>query len=107
MGTHAGALYLGTHNWEPNDWATNGGGAPLRGGFQVWGTTDGDTWTKVIDQGHGNVSSTGLRTILSTPAGAFFGTSNHASLVRLQARLHSGLTDIPDMDEGFEVYRGV
>jgi hypothetical protein len=106
MAAHDGALYLGTHQWEPFDWAMHGKGEPLRGGYQLWGSLDGETWTRLIDAGNGSVTSTGLRTLCSTPAGLYVGTCVHTKLIAFQARLHSGIADIGHPSAGFDVLLG-
>ena len=104
FGVHDGILYVGTHNWEPNHWAMNGKGAPIRGGYQLWASRDGEAWTRVLDDGNGKVTSIGIRTLCSTPAGLFVGTTNHAKLIASQARMRSRI-DLPEDEliEGFDV----
>ncbi len=106
MCVHEGALYFGTHQWEPFDWAMHGKGAALRGGYQLWASPDGEDWTKLIDAGHGRVTATGLRTLQSTPQGLFVGTCVHTKLLQFQARMHSGLQDIGEESAGFDVLLG-
>lgn len=106
MAVHEGALYIGTHQWEPFDWALHGKGAPLKGGYQLWVSHDGEGWRKLIDAGHGRVTATGLRTLQSTPHGLFIGTCVHTRLLQMQARVNSGLTDIGETSAGFDVLLG-
>ena len=104
MGVHDGALYIGTHNWEPNDIAMNGAGAPMRGGYQLWGSTDGEDWVPVLIDGNGSVTSTGVRTLLSTPVGFFLGTSNHTKLLQTQLRLRGRADELAEVSAGFDVW---
>ena len=103
MAVHGGALYIGTQSWEPTDLALNGGGAPLRGGFQLWASTDGASWVPVLMDGNGSVGSTGVRALLATPVGLFLGTQNHSRLLQTQALLHGG-GDLPKASAGFDVW---
>ena len=48
----------------------------LRGGCELWRTTDGDRWMPVTLNGFGNYFNWGIRSLLSTPAGLFAGTAN-------------------------------
>lgn len=102
FGVHRDTLYLGMHNWEPNAWAMAGQADQMRGGYQLWSSTDGETWEMILDQGNGKHSSIGIRTICSTPAGLFIGTTNHAKLLARQAMMRSGIR-IADNTEGFDV----
>jgi len=106
MCVHDGALYFGTHQWEPFDYALHGKGAPLQGGYQLWASHDGEAWDKLIDAGHGRITSTGLRTLQSTPQGLYVGTCVHTRLLQFQARTHSGLKDIGAISAGFDVLLG-
>jgi hypothetical protein len=101
---HDGVLYAGTHQWEPYHWAMHGKGAPIRGGYQLWATTDGEEWVRVLTDGHGKTTSIGIRTLCSTPDGLYVGTTNYSKLISRLARGLSGV-DMSGMDltEGFEV----
>jgi hypothetical protein len=107
MCEHQGALYFGTHQWEPFDYAMHGGGAPLQGGYQLWASHDGEDWEMLITDGHGRVTATGLRTLQSTPEGLYVGTCVHTKLLAMQARMQSGLKDIGEASNGFDVLLGV
>lgn len=48
----------------------------LRGGCELWRSTDGDHWTPVTRNGFGNRYNWGIRALLSTPHGLFVGTAN-------------------------------
>ena len=102
FGVHEDTLYLGMHNWEPNAWAMAGQGDQIRGGYQLWASTNGEDWTLVLDEGNGKPSAIGIRSICSTPAGLFIGTTNHAKLLARQAKMHGGF-EIAEASEGFEV----
>lgn len=102
FGIHDDTLYLGMHSWEPNAWAMAGQGDGIRGGYQLWASADGENWTLVLDEGNGIPSSIGIRSICSTPAGLFIGTTNHSKLLARQAKMHGGF-EIPETAEGFEV----
>ncbi|GGH57368.1 hypothetical protein GVY41_13515 [Frigidibacter albus] len=104
MAVQDGALYIGTQSWEPNDIAMNGGGAPLRGGFQLWASTDGEAWVPVLVDGNGSVTSTGVRALLASPVGLFLGTVNHSRLLQTQALLHGGGADLAEVSAGFDVW---
>lgn len=106
MTKHQGVLYVGTHNWEPNAWAMDRNATKIRGGHELWATTDGESWTKVIDQGGGNSMGCGVRTLLSTDHGLFVGTLNHTKLIKVQASLRGGDDIVGDQPAGFEVWRG-
>jgi hypothetical protein len=107
MAVHEGVLYIGTQNWKSNDLAAHGAGATMSGGYQIWASADGETWTEVVADGFGNPGSTGMRRLISTPVGLFMGSSNHTRLVRTQARLHGGAMQETESPGGFEVLLGV
>ncbi|MBL4810870.1 MAG: hypothetical protein JKX69_00590 [Rhodobacteraceae bacterium] len=106
MAEHDGNLYIGTMQWEPFDWAMHGKGEPLQGGYQLWASSDGEQWEKVIDAGNGSIASTGLRALQSTPQGLYIGTSVQTKLLKAQANKHSGLADINHPSAGFDVLLG-
>jgi hypothetical protein len=102
LGVHNNVLYLGTHQWEayrclqidsPN----------IVGGYQLWGSVDGVKWTPIIEDGRGNPTDLGIRTIQSTPHGLFIGTSNHSALFGVIGRRRKSELDF---DRGFEVLLG-
>ena len=89
MAAHDGQLYVGTFDslvfaswgngsrWprqftpdELGDWID------LRGGFDLWRTSDGLEWKPVTRNGFGNPFNYGARTVRSTPRGLFVGTAN-------------------------------
>lgn len=106
MGVHEGQLYVGTHQWEPYDWAMHGGGQPLQGGYQMWRSPDGIEWEKVVDAGLGRHTATGIRSMQSTPMGLFYGTSVHVTLLKMLG-LRSGATratpGLQTEENGFDI----
>lgn len=107
MAVHEDVLYIGTRNWRSNDLAARGAGAEMAGGYQIWASPDGETWTEIVADGFGNPGSTGLRRLISTPVGLFMGSSNQTRLVKAQAMLHGGAMQETDSAGGFEVLLGV
>lgn len=104
LGVHDGVLYAGTHNWEPNHWAMEGGGQNIQGGFELWASLDGETWTCVLYGGHGKVTSVGIRSLCSTPEGLYLTTTNQTKLIARQALMRSGIENLgADLTEGFDV----
>jgi hypothetical protein len=102
LATHDGVLYLGTFQWEayrcleinsPN----------VVGGYQLWASTDGESWTRVLEDGNGSPADLGIASLLSTPHGLFAGTINQG---RLFAKLSTRLGEKFDFEQGFKVLRG-
>jgi hypothetical protein len=94
MQSDRGALLLGT-----NDWSWSLGDAPgLRSqqGFDLYATCDGRTWWTVSRDGFGRgAPEFGLRTMASTPAGLFLGSTDHlrgASVYRARRPACNGRT---------------
>lgn len=117
MGAHDGALYLGMHSWEPYasalgqaGQATGGPGSPDGHvpGYQLWASRDGVDWTMVLQASPEMAGDAGLRTLLTTPAGLFLGSSNHTRLMQLLSSLR-GQEDpaLDDAPAGFSVLRMV
>ena len=77
LGVHNDVLYLGTHQWEACRCLQINAPEFVRG-YQLWGSADGEKWTPIIDDGRGNPTDLGIRTIQSTPQGVFVGTNNHS-----------------------------
>jgi hypothetical protein len=102
LSVHNEVLYLGTHQWEAFR-CLQIGAPDIVGGYQLWGSIDGERWTPIIDDGRGNPTQLGIPTLQSTPHGLFVGTSNHS-------RLFSVLDQRPGSDvdfaQGFEVLLG-
>ncbi len=93
MCVHEGALYVGTGEMTPMIPYTDRSRWPeharrlcdrasielfmkLRGGADLWRTTDGEGWVPVTRNGFGNHYNMGIRGLISTPAGLFVGTAN-------------------------------
>ncbi len=107
MEVHEGALYLGTHHWQPFDYALNARGEELRGGYQLWRSADGVEWECVIKDALGHVSHTGLRSLESTPDGLFMGTTVHAKLLQILSRNSEPVrAQMMTETNGFTVLRG-
>jgi hypothetical protein len=102
MAAHDGVLYIGTHQWEPFESIKDSSGQGVKGGYQIYSTVDGESFTPLINSGNGNPGATGLRTLLSTPVGLFAGSANHSELLRLMGRLR-GRRDLDLKAQGFEV----
>ncbi|MGZ4249858.1 MAG: hypothetical protein ACXVUE_16315, partial [Solirubrobacteraceae bacterium] len=78
MDVDHGALLLGTNDWS---WSLNGqpgADALLRSqfGFDLYGTCDGNDWWRATSNGFGRPWDFGVRTMVSSPAGLFLGTTN-------------------------------
>jgi hypothetical protein len=85
LGVHKGVIYLGTHQWEGIR-AVQINANDVIGGYQIWGSTDGEKWIPVLEDGHGNPGQIGVRSLASTPFGFFVGTHNQSGLLELIAR---------------------
>jgi hypothetical protein len=82
MTAYDGVLYVGTHHCQAFHDAL-AGAERIGGGFQLWATRDGEDWQAITMDGFGDPFSTGVRTLLPTPAGLFLGTSTHREIQRL------------------------
>jgi hypothetical protein len=93
MCVHEGRLYMGTAGWgvylryaNKEQWPENvqrllesaGVEEIIKrdGGFDLWSTEDGDSWTPVTVNGFGNAYNIGARNLVSTPLGLAVGTVN-------------------------------
>ncbi|GIJ26830.1 hypothetical protein Vqi01_19920 [Micromonospora qiuiae] len=79
MQPHAGALYLGTNDWSHILQTLPVLNRRLAGqfGFDVYGSCDGRSWFTATTNAFGaNPYHYGVRTIVSTPAGFFLGSTN-------------------------------
>lgn len=85
LGVHDGAIYLGTHQWEAIR-CMQLNANQIVGGYQLWGSTDGEKWVPVLEDGNGNPAQLGIRTLASTPFGFCVGTHNHSRLIHLLGR---------------------
>ncbi len=104
MAIHNGNLYVGTHHWESWQVALSGG-KTMKGGFQLWGTEDGENWELITADGFGNPFSHGVRTLVSSPHGLFLGTSTHREIERLWFRLSDQRGRTPGTG-GLEIWCG-
>jgi hypothetical protein len=102
LGVHNEVLYLGTHQWEAFR-CLQIDAPDVVGGYQLWGSTDGEQWTPIIDDGRGNPTDIAIRTIQSTPHGLFVGTSNQSRLFSILGQRRRSNFDFP---RGFEVLLG-
>jgi len=101
---HADTLFAGTSNWRSMDWAMGDGQGPLDGGFQLWSSSDGETWSQVIGDGHGQPGATGLPAVCAAPTGLFLGTASQGQTILQHAMGHSGMgLAALDVGEGFDV----
>lgn len=85
MAVHDGWLYVGTHHWGVYRAAADGAPHPW-GGFHLWATPDGETWTAVSRDGLGDAFAVGVRGLVSTPFGLVLGTDDHGALRQTLAR---------------------
>ncbi len=79
MATYNGQLYLSTWDWSVGAQALSPTLDAVFGyqyGFDFYRTSDGVHWTAVSRTGLGDPHTAGGRTLVSTPAGLFVGTSN-------------------------------
>ena len=92
---HDGAIYLGTHQWEAFR-ALEVNADQIVGGYQLWGSEDGENWQRLIQDGSGNPAELGVRTLASTPFGLAIGTNNHSRLFNLMTRRKRPDLKFPD-----------
>jgi hypothetical protein len=86
IAAHDECLYAGSHN--NTIWRNALSGArEMTGGFHLWASCDGETWSPITLDGFGDPYSCGVRTMVSTPHGLFLGTLNHRDVERLWFRL--------------------
>ena len=120
MVVHDGWLYVGTFDWSVFlpfaqrrrmlPWLQkhvdeHGADAIVsqQGGFDLWRSRDGDTWSPVTLSGLGNPYNYGVRTLLSSRHGLFVGTANPFG-PEVPARLAGGWTYVENPDGGAEVW---
>jgi hypothetical protein len=102
LGVHDGAIYLGTHQWEAfRSLQVNANS--VVGGYQLWGSTDGEKWVPVLEDGNGNPAQIGIRTLRSTPFGFCVGTHNQSRIINRLGRL---LRPDIDFEAGLQVLVG-
>ena len=100
---HDGVLYAGSHN--NTTWRHALAGDPeLKGGFHLWATENGEEWHPVSLDGFGDPYSVGIRTMISTPHGLFFGTLNHREIEKIWF-LRTGRRGEKTGEGGFDIYR--
>jgi len=121
MVSHKGLLYLGTFDWSVFlpyarspamfEWLQNyiDDRGPwnivhTRGGFDLWSTMNGKSWTAVTRRGFGNPYNYGARTMISTPAGLFIGTANPFG-PKVAVQLPSRWMYVPNPRGGAEVWQ--
>jgi len=121
MAVHDGWLYATTYNWAvflpyltfrdfPFLRALVGRADPhalaaAHGGFELWRTSDGVSWTPVVRDGFGTPYNYGARSIVSTPHGLAVGTANpFGPEVAVPTRL--GWRYSPNARGGMEVWLG-
>jgi SAM-dependent methyltransferase len=122
MTAHDGALYAGTYDGacflpyaDPNQWPpalqnildrdTIDRYLQVRGGTELWRTTDGNTWVPITRNGFGNYFNYGIRAIISTPRGLFVGTANPFG-PQVAVRTPSGWRYEDNPLGGLEVWHG-
>ena len=78
MDVYRGALLLGTNDWSWSLNGTPGVDDRLRAefGFDLYGTCDGNDWWVATRDGFGRPDDFGVRTMVTSPAGLFLGTTN-------------------------------
>ncbi len=102
MSAHGGCLYAGSHHNEVWRHALAGDDV-IKGGFQLWGSRDGETWEPITLDGFNDPYSVGIRTMASTPHGLFLGTLNHREVERIWL-LRRGRRGQQVGEGGFDVY---
>lgn len=106
MTVHDGVLYAGTHNWEPFAVIGDPEATELTGGYHLWGSADGESWSMVLNGQDHNPCETGVRTLCSTEGGLVVGTLNHARLVKLLGRVKKFAGDLSGYADGFNILLG-
>jgi hypothetical protein len=100
LGVHKGVIYLGTHQWEGIR-SVQINANEIVGGYQIWGSADGEKWVPILEDGNGNPAQIGVRALASTDYGFFVGTHNQCKLFELMARGRK-----LDLEPGFQVLVG-
>jgi hypothetical protein len=101
LAVHKNVLYAGTLQWEAFR-CLEIGSDEIVGGYQLWGSADGEKWIPVFDDGRGNPAAVSVQTLQSTPEALFVGTGSYAQLWSLLA---TGRTKA-NFPSGFEILRG-
>ena len=102
LAAHDGVLYLGTFQWEPYR-CLEIESANIVGGYQLWASSDGENWSRVLEDGNGNPADLSVASLLSLKQGLFVGTSNQGRFLGgVGARRGLEL----DFEQGFKILRG-
>ncbi|MEP0847771.1 MAG: hypothetical protein HRF50_13250 [Phycisphaerae bacterium] len=119
MVEHDGCLYVGTfdsstflpfaqidpHAAQLLDPATIQRFMQVRGGAELWRTSDGVRWTAVTRNGFGNHFNYGIRALVSSPYGLFVGTANPFG-PQVAVRYPGGFRYEDNPRGGIEVWHG-
>lgn len=79
MAVFHGTLYVATHHWGIYRFLMGTEAVP-RGGFHIWASTDGETFTPITQTGFGDPYAVGVRTLVPTSHGLVIGTDDHGVL---------------------------
>lgn len=74
-----GTLYVATHHWGIYNFLM-GKISTARGGFHIWASTDGESFTPITTDGFGDAFAVGIRTLVPSPHGLVMGTDDHGTL---------------------------
>jgi hypothetical protein len=99
MCVYNGTLYVATHHWGIYKYLTGKDAEPT-GGFHIWATTDGETFTPVTTDGFGDAFAVGIRTLVPTTHGLVIGTDDHGVLRDRAARMGA---DVDTSEKGLSV----
>jgi len=102
LAVHDGVLYLGTYQWEPYR-CLEIKSANVVGGYQLWASTNGENWTRVIEDGNGSPADLGVASLLSTKQGLFVGINNQGRFLNGVGARHGTAFDF---EQGFKILRG-
>ena len=102
LAVHNGVLYLGTTHWEPYR-CLEVQSTDIVGGYQLWASTDGEHWTRVLDDGNGSPADLGVASLLSTDEGLFVGTNNQGRFLGSVGARHGAVFNFA---QGFKILRG-
>jgi len=75
------------------------------GGFDLWGSVDGASWSRVSRTGFGNPYNYGVRTMAGTPHGLFVGAANPFA-PEVAVRTPAGWAYSPNPRGGLEIWLG-
>lgn len=94
-----GTLYVATHHWGIYRFLMGATDGP-EGGFHIWATTDGETFTPVTTNGFDDPYAVGIRTLVPTDHGLVIGTDDHGVLRERAARMGE---DVDTSERGLHV----